>query len=220
MDFRDKLEHESYGMVGISHFTCGGMSMFGSSIKHDRGISIKIKHADVERGLHQEWYHGNKTIVEVFLSASQFAQLITTPNTGDGVPCTIRGIDGKQMDAPPYYGQNEIFNSELQEKFSEAMSGADDLIRDADKMLSSKGAMKVADKKELLGKISSLVQHIRANMPFMHKQFTRAMDKTVVTAKAEVEEFYTSTILKMGKKALENGIVPEQPQIEDKTTDR
>ena len=76
--------------------------------------------------------------------------------------------------------------------------------------------LKVADKKELHGKLFSLVQHIKSNMPFLHKQFTRSMDKTVSAAKSEIEEFYNSTIMKMGKKALENGHVPKKPMIENK----
>ena len=214
MPLEEKQKHESYGMIGITHTTCGGAALFGSSIKHDRMITLRIKRASVERSLHKEWYYGYEPIVEVQLSASQFAQFITTPNVGEGVPCTIKYVEGKRMEEPPYRGQNEIFNDELQEKFNKALSDTDDLIRDANDMLDSKGPMKVADKKKLLGKLNGLVQHIKSNMPFLHKQFTRSMDKTVTAAKAEIEEFYTSTIMKLGKKALEEGNKPETPMIE------
>jgi ElaB/YqjD/DUF883 family membrane-anchored ribosome-binding protein len=212
-----EFKHESYGLIGISNTQCsGGRSLFGSSIKHDRTICLRIRRASVERDLKQEWYHGEERLIEIDLSASQFTQFITSPNRGDGVPCTLRYVDGKRMDDPPYRGQNEIFNRELKEDFSKAMTDADSLINDADEMLLSKGAMKVGDKKKLHVKLRSLVQHIKANMPFLHSQFTRSMDKTVNAAKAEIEEFYTSTIMKMGKKALENGHVPEKPMIENK----
>lgn len=217
--FGEKFKHESYGMVGISHVTCGGVSLFGSSIKHDRVIRLRIKRACVERDLHKEWYHGDESIIEIDLSAAQFAEFITTPNVGDGIPCTIRRVEGENMEEPPYRGQNEIFNQELQKGFEAAMSDADGLINDAREMLDSKGPMKVAEKKALLSKLNKLVQHIKSNMPFLHKQFTRSMDKTVSAAKAEIDSFYTSTIMKMGKKALEAGHKPDVPQIEDKATD-
>lgn len=216
MPFGEKQEHESYGMIGLSNVSCGGgVSLFGSSIKHDRVIRLRIKRADVERDLHREWYYGHESIVEVELSSSQFAEFITTPNVGDGIPCTIRYVEGKQMEDPPYRGQNEIFNNELQKDFADAMSDADGLITDVREVLNSKGPMKVTEKKELLSKLDKLVQHIKSNMPFLHKQFTRSMDKTVTAAKAEIESFYTSTIMKMGKKALESGYKPETPQIEE-----
>jgi len=215
--FEEKQDHESYGMIGISHTSCsGGVSMFGSSIKHDRWITLRIKNADVVRGLKQDWYHGNGNIIEVSLSAAQFAQFITTPNVGDGIPCTIKSIGKKLMEPPPYRGQNEIFNQELKDDFNKALEDSDSLIYESTEMLSSKGAMKVSDKKKLLGKITSLVQHIKANMPFLHKQFTRSMDKTVSVAKAEIEEFYTSTVMRLGVKAIEEGNIPEKPMIENK----
>lgn len=218
MSFGKKYEHESYGMIGISHISGGSRPLFGSAIKHDRTIKLVIRQADVERHLKQEWYHGQNTIVEIELSAAQFTQFITNPNCGDGVPCTIKQVSGKSMASPPYRGQNEIFNQELQKDFQKAMSDSDDLVDSACEMLGSKGPMKVADKKELLAKIKSLVQHIQSNMPFLHKQFTRSMDKTVMVAKAEIENFYTSTIMKMGKKALESGHFPEKPKIEEHPT--
>ena len=221
--FDEKEDHESYGIIGLSHTSCSsGVPLFGSSIKHDRWITLKIKKADVQRGLKQDWYHGNESIIEVAMSAAQFAQFITTPNVGDGIPCTIKRLGNKGMEEPPYRGQNEIFNEELKEDFRKAMEDSDELLTSADEMLTSKGPMKVADKKKLHSKISSLVQHIKENMPFLHKQFTRSMDKTVSVAKAEIEEFYTSAVMKMGAKAIEgSGYVPDVPAIDvDSNSDR
>ncbi len=213
--FGEKKEHPSYGMIGLSHITCsGGVPMFGSSIKHDRWITLRIKRADVERGLKQNRYHGNETLIEVSLSAAQFAEFITTPNLGDGIPCTLNRVNGETMPPPPYKGHNEIFNEELNDDFKKAMEDSDYLVDEAEEMLSSKGPMKVADKKILLGKIRSLVQHIKSNMPFLHKQFTRSMDKTVSVAKAEVEHFYTSTVMRLGIKAIEEGNALKKPMIE------
>jgi len=216
MPFGEKQEHESYGLIGINNIQCSnGVSLFGSSIKHNRMIRLRISRAIVERNLSQEWFFGRETVIEIDLSSAQFAQFITTPNIGDGVPCTIRYVEGNKMEDPPYRGQNEIFNQELQTDFLKAMEGADSLISDADAMLESKGPLKVADKKILHNKLKMLVQHIKANMPFLHKQFTRSMDKTVVSAKAEIENFYTSTIMKMGKKALEESNKENQFLIEE-----
>jgi ElaB/YqjD/DUF883 family membrane-anchored ribosome-binding protein len=215
MPFGKKETHESYALIGITNTTGGSRPLFGSSIKHDRTIRLRIKKASIERSLHREWYYGYEDIIEVELSSDQFAQFITTPNVSDGVPCTINRLGGKYIETPPYKGQNDIFNKELEEDFKKAMDDARDLIKDSSEMLSSKGPLKVQDKKELLGKITKLVQHIESNMPFLHKQFTGSMNKTVTAAKAEIESFYTQTIMKMGQKALEELNKPAVPQIED-----
>lgn len=217
MTLRDeeRFEHESFGMIGITNCNSNiGIPLFGSSIKHDRFISLKIMRGDVTRNLHREWYYGKETIIEVYLSAAQFTNFITSPNMGQGVPCTIKFADGKEMSATPYFGQNEMFAQELDADFKKAMQDTDTLIKDAREILSKKGALRVSEKKELLGKIESLAQHIKANIPFLHKQFTRAMDKTVNAAKIEIEGFYTSTIMKLGKRALAKLNKPKLPRIE------
>ncbi len=212
----EKENHESYGTIGIFNTSGGNVSLFGSSIKHDRYITIRINKADIARRYHEERYFGHKNLIEISMSASQFAQLITTPNVGAGVPCTIKRIGSKQMEAPPYRGQNEIFNEELHDDFKKVMDDSDDIWKTAEDMLLFKGPIKVGDKKKLADKMQAFVQHIRSNMPFLHKQFTRSMDKTVTTAKAEIESFYTNLVMKLGKKAIENGNIPKQPMIENK----
>jgi hypothetical protein len=214
-DRKKKHEHESYGMIGISNqYSNIAQPLFGSSIKHDRFISLRIKTANVERNLHQGWFFGKDEIIEVLLSASQFTQMITSPNLGDGVPCTITHHNGERKEKPPYMGQNEIFSEELKDDFKKAMKDADELIATSTELLTKKGNLKVSEKKELLRQIKALSQHIHSNMPFVHKQFTRAMDKTVNVAKAEIENFYNSTIMKLGKKALKKLNKPETPRIE------
>lgn len=215
MPLGDKYTHESYGMIGISHASCSsGVALFGSSIKHDRMVQIRISRAAVERDLHREWYYSRDSIVEVDMSASQFAEFITTPNVGSGVPCTIRYVDGVNIEEPPYRGHNEMFNEELKKDFINTMDNADDLVNEARELLEKKGPIKAAEKKELLSKIDMLVQHIRSNIPFLHKQFTRSMDKTVTAAKAEIELFYSNMVTKMGKQAIEELNKPDIKVIE------
>lgn len=101
--------HESYGMVGLSRFTCGGgkgMNLFGSSIQHYSGMTLTIREAVKRRNLNREWYGGRRIIAEVTLSPAQFAEMIMTPNVGDGVPCTINFVTGEGTKAEcPEYNQ-------------------------------------------------------------------------------------------------------------------
>ena len=210
-------KHESYGMIGIHHTNYGGSTpLFGSSIKHDRTINITIREGDVKRDLHREWYYGDKIIAHVEMSAAQFAEFITTPNTGTGIPCTIKHACGKTMERPPYIGQNEVFNKELNEDIQKAMDDSESLLISAVEMLKQKGPMKVSDKGILLSKIERLVQHIKSNMPFLHKQFAKAMDKTVAVAKAEIEAFYTHSMMKLGADSIKKKKLkaPRKPRIE------
>lgn len=95
-------KHESYGMVSINRTSSGGTYLFGSIMNHHSFITLTIKHAKVRRHLAQDWYSADSLpIVEIELSHTQFAELITSPGIGDGVPCTIRGLNGKLLKECP-----------------------------------------------------------------------------------------------------------------------
>lgn len=207
--------HESYGMIGISYQRRNNQTLFGSTIKHDHVITLTIKKADVERKYHEETFFGREKIIEINLSSAQFTQFITNPNFGDGIPCTIKWLDGKHLSNPPYRGQNEIFNQELQSDFKKIISDSNILIKDATEILSKSGNIKVADRKKLLHKLEQLIQHIKINMPYLHQQFTKSMDKTVGVAKREIENFYTSTIMKLGRKTIQDNNTIKLPEIEN-----
>jgi hypothetical protein len=198
--------HESYGMAGISHVNSNrGMPMFGSSITHDRVIRLSICQGKTERSLSQDHYFADRMpLITVQFSAAQFARFITSPNVGDGVPCTISAINGKRMEPPPKRGHNTIFQEELQEDFNAAMADAENLLSDVETELTTKGPMKVSEKKALLGKVRSLVQHVKDNIPFLHKQFTRSMNNTVEAAKLEMETFQGG-VNKMAGRSIEEG---------------
>jgi hypothetical protein len=92
-----ELEHESYGMIGISRVSgCSG-PLFGSSIEHQNTIQITISKAKLDRReYHSDSHYKGSDIVNIEMSQSQFAEAITSMNTM-GTPCTIRRtwIDGK-----------------------------------------------------------------------------------------------------------------------------
>src|SRR5271157_2643135 len=95
-------KHASYGMVGINRTSSSGTHLFGSIMNHHSFITLTIKHAAVRRMLSGDWYSAESLpIVEIEMSHSQFAELITSPGMGDGVPCTIRGLNGKLLKKCP-----------------------------------------------------------------------------------------------------------------------
>lgn len=203
-------EHESYGMVGLSRFTCGGgrgMNLFGSSIMHASGMTLTIRRGEKRRDLHREWYYGGDIIAEITLSPAQFAEMITTPNVGSGVPCTLNYIIGEGSKAEcPEHKQRQLFEQEFEDDVRKAMADASQIVKDVTTLLEGKEAIKLSDRKAIIGKLTMLAQHINSNMPFVQAQFNEAMDKTVTEAKAEVEEFINAKIHSLGIDALTSEI--------------
>lgn len=206
-------EHESYGVMEICRIESNAKkTLFGSSIKHERTINIKISRADKKRGLNRHWYHGRERLIDIELSASQFTDAITTMNNMPGTPVTLRYIGNVKMEDCPDESQRELFEKEFEQKVKDVSIQALKLKGLADTILNQKGALKVADKKQIQSIIYSLVQNIRANLPFIQSSYNESMDKTTSEAKAEVESFFNNMIARLGLEALQDKF--SAPQIE------
>ena len=102
--------HPAWGMVEFSRVEHGGpCRLFGSSLtNHGTTIILRVWEASRKHDCGQDWYHGSirKELIAVEMSAAQFAGLLTTMNVGNGVPCTIRHVQGVQRpEVPPDPGE-------------------------------------------------------------------------------------------------------------------
>src|SRR5882672_7065002 len=152
-------EHESYGMVGLSRFTCGGegLNLFGSSIQHSSGMRLRVMHGEKRRDLNREWYSGRDTIVEITLSPAQFAELITTPNCGQGVPCTLNFVTGEgNKEDCPEVNQRQLFRNEFEQDVRERMEEVSGIVREVTALLNSKAAITQTERKSIAFKLSQL----------------------------------------------------------------
>ena len=83
--------HPCYGMISVHRQTGGHTKLFGSPLdSHPSTIAITIREAERHHNLSSDWFFARKPIIEIDLSPMQYAEMITTPNVGSGVPCTIR----------------------------------------------------------------------------------------------------------------------------------
>lgn len=193
--FGTRTSHPSYGTLSFGRRTGGSKSLFGSSIEHRDTISMKVYHADITRGLHEDKIYGNKAIVEVEMSYSQFAEAITSLNMGSGVPVTIRWTE-KDGKIPPcdFVSKREQFVDEFKEKRKKATREAQQLIKDVEELFNQKKSLTKADKSTILNKLHHLNMDIGCNMDFIASQFNEQMDKTVMEAKGEIESFMQNKI--------------------------
>lgn len=204
--------HESFRLIQISRMQCTpSMNVFGSSVKTGNPIALRIKRAKRYRGLHRHTYHSKEQLIEVYMSPAQFADAITSLNAGSGTPVTLHRVYGKIMESCPDIDQRQIFHKEFEQDVADASKNLTNLLRQAEEILGKTGTVKAKDKKELLGRIKMVEQDIRANMPFVHEQFNRAMDKTTSEAKAEVEAFVENKIRTIGIENMPDSVL----QIED-----
>ena len=193
--FGTRTSHPSYGTLLFNRAYGGKTPLFGSSIEHSNVITMELRHADITRGLNRDDIFGNKPIVKVEMSYSQFAEAITSFGQGTGIPVTIRYTE-KDGKIPPcdFVSKREQFTGEFKEQTNKTMKESKRLISEVAELFSSKKTLTKTDKENILTKLNMLNSDIGSNIGFIADQFDEQMDKTVMEAKGEIESFCQNKI--------------------------
>lgn len=212
MDKEKEFHHESYGMLAFSR--CQGSSgrLFGSALpKNNMFIQMRLKKGVRYHSLSHDRFMGKETIVEVSLSAVQFAELLTSMNMGDGVPCTIKYMADpvphsfRELDEPPPMTTEA---EEVELGFKEDLKDLGELlashVREANKIL-AKSTITKADRDTLRRMFERSAMEVRSNMPFVLRSFQESVKKMSAAAKAEVDAFMTHGLVSLGLSALAEG---------------
>jgi hypothetical protein len=197
---RDK--HPGYGMLSLSRVT-GKFDLFGSKINHDTCIMLQLRKAEKESDEYVDHYFPKETIAEVFLSAAQFTNLLTSFNTS-GVPCTIRYTDKEGMienipETPSL--KNELnggvtsFLSDLKKKVHELQLAVDNI---------KKGTVRKAQKERIYGATLQVSNTILSNLQFLEKCQMEKIEHSVTEAAAEAEALITNVIRSAGIEAIKD----------------
>lgn len=219
----DNIDRQpSYGMLLFSRVSGGNTNLFGSSVQHNQKICLTLKHGEVARELHNDWYRGRDTLFEVEMSYTQFAELITAMNVGDGVPVTIRYIQG-QGEQPPIQivDKRAQFLAEFEKKNEESSQQVRNLIAQLKSIFETKKTLGAKDKESILNQLNYLDNAVSVNRNFALQQFDESMEKIATEAKGEVEAFVENKMTSLALAALaeqnelldKHGTVIELPEL-------
>lgn len=201
-------KHPSYGMLSFSKVHGSNIPLFGSSILHNDTIRLTLREGEVDRYLGRDWYHGKRRLFEVEMSYSQFAELISSMNQGDGIPVTLKEVMGERKESCPFENKRMEFVNEFTEKVKEVQVVCDNLINDTKKLFDTKKPLNKTEKEQILGALEKIKREVNANIPFIADSFNEQMDKTVMEAKGEVEAFMQNKITN-----IVNNAIAENPDV-------
>lgn len=178
-------EHPAYGQLTVHRVSGSNLTLYGSDFKHSSAIELVLKGSRVERGLNKNWFYGSKCKFEVLLSESQWATLLCSLNQGGGVPCTIQ-FDGRKLPDCPYTPEVLDFRQELEGDVSDVATTLQTLVSKVEELRSQKRVTK----KELqeLHRVASWVEKcVVDRLPFLKKQYEKAMSRSTEAARREIQ---------------------------------
>lgn len=196
--------HESYGLVSFSRVFGHSGFMFGSDVLSENFIELRIAHGEkVYDDGHCFYYHPNDEIIRVKMTNTQFAELLTNMNVGDGIPCTIERLNGKVINQ-----QKEMPDSLLQEfkktymgKSKEILNSLNDTKDELCRLIDKKNLTK-NDQERMKGLVSKYITEIRCNMPYFINQYKEETANVVQRARTEIDAALQGAVIRAGVKAL------------------
>lgn len=183
--------HPAYGQISANRVSSTGYRLYGSDFDHQHFMTIRITESELYRGLSNDRPHSGKRLIEVALTESQWATFVSSPNSGDGVQCTLQQVGNRQISRipEPTSSRVEQFSKELQETLGDALWKLNTLRERLESGKIGKEAIRLLD---------SVVMEIKDNTKYVTEQFDEHVEKTVEKGKQEINAYITQAHLRAG----------------------
>jgi hypothetical protein len=212
--------HPAFGQISISRINHSGLQkLYGSAVGwHPHTMMLRIKTSERSHHLNHDTYYAKKTLIEVELSASQFADMLTHMNYGDGVPCTIRALEGKLV--PEIDDDDPIEVDRIKDEFKNKVMEMSAQLKEDTKSLEdilSKKSINKNDKNIIRNMLNSVSRFFWDQSTFTMDMFGEAAEKITTQSKKEVEAFYRTVVEDMGIKAIAEADGVATPKLKGTT---
>ncbi|THB27335.1 MULTISPECIES: hypothetical protein [unclassified Providencia] len=201
-------QHPSFGNVTLSVTQTNGTYLHGSDLNHQSYmyfvVSLGEEQRESESDIHYSKAHGtgkSPVLVEFSMSMSQYVSLITTPNTGSGVPCTLNRYRTNDMVSPPMATRPEPFHERLANDVDKAAAKEVEKLNATLRFveeLAEKGKAGKKEINELHRMLSGQICNLPDNLAFSVTLAKEAVDKTVDRGKTELEAAMVNTMIRIG----------------------
>lgn len=180
-----RFSHPSFGEVSINRYQ-GGRKLFMSPIDTQGGMTIRISSADLihsDNGTDRV-YGGTKVLAEVSLSFTQFAEVLTSGGTP--VPCTIRYIDGIDVDPfPEMPTALERLENTMEKGMKDAVADLSAVLHELDAEMQGPGGLSPTRKREVWARIRTGLKHLEVKPSWLMKMWKENTQTILVHAKGE-----------------------------------
>jgi ElaB/YqjD/DUF883 family membrane-anchored ribosome-binding protein len=209
---RIRERHPSYGTIAMHHVQ-GSAPLFDSDVLNQHFVQITVQEASKFIDGDREWVMGDtRPLVEIRMSAAQFAEFITSPNRGTGASCTIVHAQGDPVydtrfgsrPAPPTPQPfTERFKQEARERtrlMAEHMDAAKVMV---DELLTNVTKPTKANLGTLKSELEAALREIQSNLPYVMESLEETTEKRMQHAVTEFESYVSTRLQRAGLEYLQ-----------------
>ena len=201
--------HPSYGCIGISQ-TSGRGVLFGSEVTHQHFISLTISEARRVVDEPREFVISDRQLVQIAMTQAQFAEMITSPNRGSGVPCTIErftGDDGQPWVHPRHGGRphppepehyTKKYKNAMGERAGKVSAELKTAKEKADRLLSGEDKPTKANLGAIASALHMAQMNLDLNLPYVMEEREEGIEKRMATAVSEFESYIAFSLQAKG----------------------
>lgn len=218
--------HPSYGTVAIHHVSGRG-HLFGSEVEHLHFLQLSIHEAELHVRPPREDVFGRNELIRISLTEAQFARMITSPNQGSGVPCTIERCVGDvgepwlnsfggRPDPPrpaPYDERYKGSMGDRAEFIAKSLHEAKGLV---DSLMNGTERLNKGNVEKVQKSLYMALMNFEKNIPYVMNELAEGIENRMSTAKAEFESYVSSRLQIMGLERFADE-APRLPETEVKT---
>jgi hypothetical protein len=193
--------HPAYGMINISRVQSNGIILFGSRIKHNDYINLSIHSAEKVKDAYSEHYFPRKALININLSAAQFANMLVKSNTS-GVPCTIEYTEkaGRIPSIQNLSSLKEEIKNDTAKELKKLQSLSKQLSTIVNKDFN--GQINKTKKDIIRDLVIQINNGINSNLDFLFERQVSKLESVGSEIVAEAEARITSLVHETGIKAL------------------
>lgn len=187
------VTHPAYAQVRVSHVN-GGAHLYGSDFQHQGYVCLTIARSHLRRNLSTDWPSEREELIEIAMSEAQYAAMVSNPNRGSGIQCTLQHINGKSVPQIPAPEQKkETFKLEANESGREALKRIESLSAEI-----QNSKLSAKQKEAWLKDLDFIRDRTRSNLSFVLKCFGEYMEDTVQKARTEINAYIQHAITHTG----------------------
>ena len=195
--------HPSWGKVNVFR-TSGRTNLFRSSLEHNHFITLSIRRARVvDTGLANDFLADGEELIEVSMSETQFARMITSIGMGSGSACTIRRFGGKLVEEPPLEDRKVFVVESHSQNLDDQKSELSESLGRLQRMRVDKKRPTLSELEDLIMMLDRFVHNHDANKKFYREQFVEEVETIIEEAKTEIEVHLLKSSSMLGIESVE-----------------